>query len=106
MDTIRINGKMVELDKQGFLVKPDDWSLDVAAYLAAVEGITMTEHHWAVVNILRDYYLRHQSAPQAKDVVDEIGRALGPDKGNAKYLNQLYPCGPAHQACKIAGLPG
>ena len=27
------------------------------------------------------------------------------DKGNSKYLNQLFPFGPAKQACRYAGLP-
>jgi tRNA 2-thiouridine synthesizing protein E len=34
-----------------------------------------------------------------------IGKKLGADKGNSKYLYELYPYGPAKQACKYAGLP-
>ena len=34
-----------------------------------------------------------------------IGKTLGPDKGNSQYLYELFPYGPAKQACKIAGLP-
>jgi len=33
------------------------------------------------------------------------GKKLGPDKGNSKYLYELFPYGPAKQACKYAGLP-
>ena len=34
-----------------------------------------------------------------------IGKKLGKDKGNSKYLYELFPYGPAKQACKYAGLP-
>jgi tRNA 2-thiouridine synthesizing protein E len=40
-----------------------------------------------------------------KILVKEIGKAMGKEKGNTKYLYQLYPGGPAKQACRYAGLP-
>jgi len=105
MDTITIKGKTLTLDGNGFLSDPDAWDHDVANYIAAVEGIQMTEPHWEVVNFLRDYYRQYQTAPTIKILAKEIANKIGSDKGNSKYLYQLYPCGPAVQACKIAGLP-
>jgi len=34
-----------------------------------------------------------------------VGKKLGKDKGNSKYLYGLFPYGPAKQACRYAGLP-
>jgi TusE/DsrC/DsvC family sulfur relay protein len=105
MHAIRINGKDLQLDGDGFLADPEEWNADVANYFAAIEGIQMTEHHWEVVHFLRGYYKQYRIAPRVKVLVQEIGAKLGPEKGSTKFLYQLYPCGPAIQACKIAGLP-
>lgn len=105
MATVDVKGKTIEVDEDGFLANLDDWSMDVANYFAQVEGIDMSEQHWEVVNFLRDYYKQYQIAPMIKILVKEIGKKMGPEKGNTKYLYELYPGGPAKQACKIAGLP-
>ena len=54
---------------------------------------------------LRDYYNEFQIAPAVRVLTKAIGKKLGPDKGNSQYLYELFPYGPAKQACKIAGLP-
>jgi dissimilatory sulfite reductase related protein len=105
MEAITVKGKTLKLDEHGFLDNPDEWNTDVATYIAAVEGIQMTEPHWEVVNFLREYYTQYKIAPKVKILVNEIGNKPNSGKVNAKYLYKLYPCGPAKQACKIAGLP-
>ena len=55
--------------------------------------------------VLRDYYEEYQIAPAVRVLTKAIKKKLGADKGNSKYLYELYPYGPAKQACKIAGLP-
>lgn len=105
MAHVEVKGAKYEVDEDGFLVDPDEWTMDIANYFADVEGIAMTEAHWEVVNFLRDYFKQFNIAPMIKILVKEIGKKMGPEKGNTKYLYQLYPGGPAKQACKIAGLP-
>ncbi len=105
MEAITVKEKTLSVDGDGFLVNPEEWNSDVADYLAAVEGIELTEHHWAVVNFLRSYYQAYKTAPVVKLLLKELGDKLGSDKGKSSYLYELYPCGPAQQACKIAGLP-
>lgn len=100
-----VGGKSIETDEEGYLVNRDDWSDDVAKAIAVAEGLDMTESHWEVVNFLREYYEEYQIAPAVRVLTKAIGKKLGKDKGNSKYLYELFPYGPAKQACKIAGLP-
>ncbi|MBI5182180.1 MAG: TusE/DsrC/DsvC family sulfur relay protein [Nitrospirae bacterium] len=105
MGSIELSGKTYQRDEDGYLVNIEDWSKEVADYLAKEEQVDMTDAHWEVVNFLREYYEEYKIAPMIKILVKAIGKKLGPEKGNTKYLYELYPGGPAKQACKIAGLP-
>jgi tRNA 2-thiouridine synthesizing protein E len=103
--SIEVAGTTYETDEDGYLLDLDQWNQDVAAYLAVEEEVEMTDAHWEVVNFLREYYEEYKIAPMIRILTKAIGKKLGKDKGNTKYLYDLYPGGPAKQACKIAGLP-
>ena len=103
--SIEVNGKNYETDEEGYLVNLSDWNEEVANAIAQQENVEMTSNHWEVVNFLRDYYNEYQIAPAVRVLTKAIGKQLGADKGNSKYLYELFPYGPAKQACKIAGLP-
>lgn len=103
--SLEVNGKVLETDEEGYLQSLDDWSEDVAVFLAKSEDIEMTDNHWEVVNFLREYYTEYQIAPAVRVLTKTIGKRFGKEKGNSKYLYELFPYGPAKQACKIAGLP-
>ena len=102
---IEVNGAAIETDEEGYLVNLSDWSEDVAKEIAKAENVDMSDNHWEVVNFLRQYYDEYQIAPAVRVLTKAIGKQLGEDKGNSKYLYELFPYGPAKQACKIAGLP-
>ncbi len=103
--SFELNGATYETDEDGYLLNLDQWSKEVADYLAAEEDVEMTEAHWEVINFLREYYEEYKIAPMIRILTKAIGKKLGKEKGNTKYLYELYPGGPAKQACKIAGLP-
>lgn len=105
MGTIEVNGKALEVDDDGFLINREDWNMDVATCFAKAEGVEMTSQHWEIVNFLREYYKQYQMAPMIKVLIREIEKKFGAEKGNVKYLYEIFPGGPAKQACKIAGLP-
>lgn len=100
-----LNGNTVPADEEGYIVDISIWSKELADLIAQDENIDMSEDHWEVVNFLRDYYEEYQIAPAIRVLTKAIKKSLGDDKGNSKYLYELFPYGPAKQACKIAGLP-
>ena len=102
---IELNGVTYETDEEGYLANLGDWNVELAEIMATEDGCDMTDNHWEVVNFLREYYEEYQIAPAVRVLTKAIGKKLGKDKGNSKYLYELFPYGPAKQACKYAGLP-
>ena len=100
-----VNGKTIPADEEGYITNLSDWDKDLALEIAKTENIDMDDEHWAVVNFLRDYYEEYQIAPAVRVLIKAIKKSMGPEKGNNKYMYELFPYGPAKQACKIAGLP-
>lgn len=105
MATIEVDGKTLEVDEEGFLVNLDDWFPAVADAMAKQDDLTLTDEHWEIINFLREYYEEYQIAPAVRVLTKAVGKKLGADKGNSKYLYALFPYGPGKQACRFAGLP-
>lgn len=104
-NAIEVNGKTIELDEENYMVDLSEWNEDIAKVLAAQDEMNLTDSHWEVIKFLREYYQEYQIAPAVRVLTKAIGKTLGPEKGNSKYLYELFPYGPAKQACRFAGLP-
>ena len=101
----QLNGTTFEADEEGYITDISLWSKELAELIAKDENIEMSHDHWEVVNFLRNYYEEYQIAPAIRVLTKAVKKTMGPEKGNSKYLYELFPYGPAKQACKIAGLP-
>ena len=99
MSTVTLAGATVDVDAEGFLTDTGAWTEEVAAAIAAENGIAeLTDRHWQVVRFMRETYLRTGQAPSI--------RSLGKSSGvPIKELYQLFPKGPAKLAAKIGGIP-
>jgi len=104
MPTLEVGGKSYDVDEEGYLQDWQEWNEEIAKKMAQDDGLDLTESHWEVIKFLRDYFAKYQIAPMIKILTKEIGKVMGPEKGNTKYLYELYPAGPAKQACRYAGL--
>lgn len=98
MAILRVHGKDIELNEDGFLAHPGDWNEDVAKALALLEDIgELNADHWKIIYYLRDYYERFRIAPMIRKLCKDTGLSL-------KEIEGLFPSGPAKGACKLAGL--
>ena len=100
-----VNGATIQTDEEGYITNLSEWTKDLAEVISKAEDVDMTEEHWAVVNFLREYYEEYQIAPAVRVLIKAIKKSMGKEVGNNKYMYELFPYGPAKQACKIAGLP-
>jgi TusE/DsrC/DsvC family sulfur relay protein len=97
-----VNGTELDTDDQGYLLEPD-YGDEVVRVIAAAEGLTLTDAHWAVVNYLRDEYREQGHTPNFRNLLKGLEAVLpGCD---SKALYELFPVGPAKQGAKVAGLP-
>lgn len=97
-----INGVELETDGEGYLLEPD-YSEEAVQVIAAAEGLALTDAHWEVVNYLREQYREHGHTPNFRNMLKGFGEIR--EGVDSKYLYDLFPLGPAKQACKVAGLP-
>jgi tRNA 2-thiouridine synthesizing protein E len=95
----------VRLDKEGFLVDLGEWTKAMALELAKREGIELTDEHWAVIRVLRDFHQATGVSPSMRPLVKLVSERLGAEKGTSIYLLSLFPGSPAKLAAKIGGLP-
>jgi tRNA 2-thiouridine synthesizing protein E len=102
---IEVDGKSYETDEEGYLVNLNEWVPGIAGVMAKEDDLELNDEHWEILNFLREYYEEYQIAPAVRVLTKAVGKKLGKEKGNSKYLYSLFPYGPGKQACRYAGLP-
>lgn len=100
-----VDGKPITLDAEGYLKNLHDWTPAVANALAKQQPMTLTDAHWEIIYLLRNFYEEFQISPAMRALVKYTEKKLGTEKGNSIYLLQLFPPSPAKIASKLAGLP-
>ena len=99
MATKVIAGKEVQVNDEGFMTDPSEWNKDIAAAMAAEEGIAeLTEAHWNIIEFCRQSAVKmNGAAPTLRQITTGTGVST-------KELFTLFPKGPAKKVAKIAGL--
>ncbi|QIM65083.1 TusE/DsrC/DsvC family sulfur relay protein [Frederiksenia canicola] len=102
---IQLNDQQFPTDEFGYLKNLNDWSEELAVAIAAKDGVVLSEAHWEIVHFVREFYQEYKTSPAIRMLVKALAQKFGEEKGNSRYLQRLFPEGPAKQATKIAGLP-
>ena len=102
---LMVGDRAIEVDKEGYLTALSDWDEAVAGALAEQEGVALTDAHWEVIYLLRDFYQHYKISPAMRPLVKAVRQQLGDSKGRSAYLMMMFGQSPAKCASKIAGLP-
>ena len=91
-------GKTVEVDDEGFLINPDDWTEEMAPELAREMGIdSLNDTHWKVIRFMREDF-------KEKGQIPTIRRIKNAGGVGTKEVYAHFPNGPAKKAAMISGL--
>jgi tRNA 2-thiouridine synthesizing protein E len=97
MATKTIAGKTVQVNDEGFLTNPNEWTKEMAAEIAKEEGVAeLTAAHWNVIEFCRKSAVNGKS-PTLREIT--VGANVP-----TKELFSLFPKGPAKKVARIAGL--
>ena len=102
---LEVNNRHIETDASGYVLNIGDWNIEVAQAIAKLENLELTDAHWEIIHFVRAFYQEYKTSPAIRMLVKATAQKLGEDKGNSRYLQRLFPDGPAKQATKLAGLP-
>lgn len=98
MTTKEIAGKTIQVNDEGFMTNPSEWSKEIAIEIAREEGISeLTEAHWKVIEFCRKSAESSGAAPTLRTITNGAGVST-------KELFNLFPKGPAKKVARISGL--
>ncbi|HPS41303.1 MAG TPA: TusE/DsrC/DsvC family sulfur relay protein [Anaerolineaceae bacterium] len=97
MPTKVIAGKEVQVNDEGYLTNPAEWTKEIAIEIAKEEGIELTEAHWKVIDFSRSAAASNGASPTLRTITDGSGVST-------KELFGLFPKGPAKKVARISGL--
>jgi tRNA 2-thiouridine synthesizing protein E len=98
MTTTTIAGHQVDVNEEGFLTEPDQWSEDLAPELAHLIGLELTDAHWRLIRFLREDYTAQGETATLRRVSTQTGTPV-------KDLFVLFPVKPAKKMAYVSGLP-
>jgi dissimilatory sulfite reductase related protein len=98
MATRVIAGKTVQVNDEGFMTDPGEWTKEIAVELAREDGIAeLTPAHWKVIEFCRQDAGASGKAPTLRRITTAAGVST-------KDMFALFPKGPAKKVAHVSGL--
>ena len=86
-------------DADGFLREMSTWNKEIAEELARRNDLgPLTDDHWKIIEFVKDFYIETGRGPSVVRVAKKTGLSR-------KNICELFPCGIARGAYRLAGLP-
>jgi TusE/DsrC/DsvC family sulfur relay protein len=98
MATKTIAAKIVQVNDEGFMTVPAEWTKEIAVEIAKEDGIAeLTSAHWKVIEFCRKEGMASGKAPTLRQITSGAGVTT-------KEMFALFPKGPAKKVAHISGL--
>ena len=97
----------IPVDKEGYLLRLEDWNESIATELARSLQLQLTDEHWAMIRLIRDFYTEFDHSPAMRPFIKYIGLKANNKQAKSIYLMQLFPGegSPVKRIALLAGLP-
>jgi len=103
--TTVVKGQEILMDGEGYLLDLDEWTEEFVHVRAKEEELELNNEHWEVIHFIRGFHDEHGVQAPVRDMIKHFKKAWGKDKGNTRYLHQIFPKGgPQKQGNRLAGV--
>ena len=103
--TIKVNESEILCDGEGYLLDLDAWTEEYVHASAKREELDLNDEHWQVINYIREFHEKYGVQAPVRDMVKHFKKTWGKEKGNSKYLHDIFPKGgPQKQGNRLAGV--
>ena len=102
---IQVNGITIKTNAEGFLRDASAWNTEVAEKIAEAHSVELTDAHWEIISLVRNYCELGNEPPSMRTLVKEVKLNLDQSKAKSIYLMKLFGASPAKMASRLAGLP-
>ena len=102
---LNIDGKIIKLSEAGWLEDLSEWSEEVAKGIAVNEKVELTDEHWDIINLAREYFAENGAVAEPRKFTKLMKERFGAERCDSKYIYSLFLYGLIKSAYKVAGLP-